>query len=864
MWRPQFVRPSQGWMGASSARLLAAAGLLATALAVILWMSLQLEYRTEVDALLDGSTRSTQKLASRTTEVLDRVLHTSQLIQRLRDSERRMSLKTLANEGLLPSEFAKAILVTDRQGHVIDATGTNLALSLADEEYFKRLAQAPPGSTDIGPTEFQPALEAPVLPVSQRIDDSAGRFMGVVTALIPPQLLTSEHASSEAASTAVSLVGLDGLVRARWLTGKLSYGERVDVSRVTERMSEARIQRQPTSSTLDGKERFVVALQLDRYPLLAVVAVDADQGLANYRRTRRRLLLWAAGFGTLLGLGTWLLLQQQRRVDASKKAQQQAESRLRAALEGSLDAISIMLARRGPKGQLQDFLITDANSRAAEMVGLPLEQMLGRPLSEVFPAMRSSRAMDTFEQVIVSREASTSELQATLGPMKGRWLHQQVVAVDDGVALISRDITDRKLSERDLDENRRFLQNLLDFLPLPVYAKSMRPDGLGVYEFWNHAAERSFHMPATQVVGRTVRDLYAPADAQRFDDQDLQVLRDGKPRRFPGQIFDGPEGRRYFDTFKAPVLGVDGEMDHLLVIAEDVTERRAYAERLALASKVIAETADAVVVTDAEDRIIEVNRAFSAMTGRTLAQVEHRPATEVGLPPVPDFAMLTGNADAQRWVGEAHLTLADGQGLDIWLSTSRIIDETSRATHHARVFSDISILKGHEKALQEMARRDSLTGLPNRRHFDERLAESLRRHARSGPAVTLMFIDLDGFKRVNDELGHEAGDQLLIAVAHRLTACVRGTDLVFRLGGDEFTVLLEEAGDRAAVQTLCERIVASLSQPHLLGSHEAVTTPSIGVADAVISESPDALCRRADQAMYEAKRGGKGTYRIAE
>ncbi|MBT9501359.1 MAG: diguanylate cyclase [Burkholderiaceae bacterium] len=851
-------------MGSSSARLLLAAALLAAALLVILWMSLQLAYRAEVDGLLESSTRSTQKLASRTTEVLDRVLHTSQLIQRLRDSERQMGLKALAAEGLLPSQFAKAILVTDRQGLVIDATGANLALSLADEEYFKRLAQGPPGATDIGPTEFQPALEAPALPVSQRIDDGAGRFMGVVTALIPPWLLTSEYAGSEATGTAVSLVGTDGVVRARLLGGKLTFGEKVDVSRVNERVSAARSLRVPVRSSLDGKERFVIALQLERYPLLAVVAVDADQGLVNYRKARLRLLLWAAGFGALLGLGTWLLLRQLRRVEVSKKAQHQAEEHLRAALEGSLDAISILLALRGPQQQLLDFQITDANKRAAEMIGLPLDQMLGRRLSEVFPAMRSSRVMDTFAEVITTREASTSELLATLGVMKGRWLHQQVVAVGDGVALISRDITDRKLAERNLDENRRFLQNLLDFLPLPVYAKSMHPDGLGVYEFWNHAAERSFHMPAAQVVGRTVRDLYAPADAQRFDDQDLQVLRDGKPRRFPSQVFNGPEGRRYFDTFKAPVLGADGEMDHLLVIAEDVTERRAYAERLVLASKVIAETADAVVVTDAEDRVIDVNRAFSAMTGRTLAQVEHRPATEAGLPPVPDFARLTGAADGQRWVGEAHLALADGQHLDIWLSTSRIVDEDGHTTHHARVFSDISILKGHEKALQEMARRDSLTGLPNRRHFDERLAESLRRFARTGPAVTLMFIDLDGFKKINDELGHEAGDQLLIEVARRLGACVRGTDLVFRLGGDEFTLLLEDAGGTEALQTLCQRIVEALSKTHLLGGHEAVVTPSIGVACALPGESPDTLCRRADQAMYEAKRGGKGTYRIAD
>jgi len=179
------------------------------------------------------------------------------------------------------------------------------------------------------------------------------------------------------------------------------------------------------------------------------------------------------------------------------------------------------------------------------------------------------------------------------------------------------------------------------------------------------------------------------------------------------------------------------------------------------------------------------------------------------------------------------------------------------------VFSDISALKRHQADLDEMARLDSLTGLPNRRSFDERLIDALARAGRSKHLLALLFIDLDGFKKVNDTLGHAAGDQLLCGVAERLKACVRTVDAVCRLGGDEFTVIVEDAGSQADVGRLCERILELLGQPHLLAAGRPVVTPSVGVALGMPGEAADSLLRRADDAMYAAKRAGKARYCVA-
>ena len=305
----------------------------------------------------------------------------------------------------------------------------------------------------------------------------------------------------------------------------------------------------------------------------------------------------------------------------------------------------------------------------------------------------------------------------------------------------------------------------------------------------------------------------------------------------------------------------------IVLVTRDITSRRAEAPRqaadaLRLASRVIDEAGDALVVSDALDRIEMVNPAFLTMTGMSPAEVIGKSAELLGLSPLRD-SHLPGVVDAlkdgTRWVGESRQVCADGRALDTWLSVSTLRNEKQRVTQHIRTFSDISSLKAQQRELVEQARHDSLTGLPNRRAFGERLNQAMARARRSAQTLVVLYVDLDGFKAVNDQLGHAAGDKVLAEVARRLVDAVRTTDCVCRLAGDEFTVILEGAGQVGEVRRICQRILDRLSQPHDLDGPRLVT-PSIGAAVYEAGESQEAVCERADAAMYAAKRAGKARF----
>jgi diguanylate cyclase (GGDEF)-like protein len=161
--------------------------------------------------------------------------------------------------------------------------------------------------------------------------------------------------------------------------------------------------------------------------------------------------------------------------------------------------------------------------------------------------------------------------------------------------------------------------------------------------------------------------------------------------------------------------------------------------------------------------------------------------------------------------------------------------------------------------------KDMLTDLPNRRALQQKLPEALARSARSGKALAVFFLDLDGFKSVNDQYGHDAGDALLRILAQRIVATVRRTDTVARLAGDEFVVVLELLSHAEDAVDVADKLLPALCQPFELEAATVALSGSIGIAvhDPSSSESPDALLARADHAMYEAKHGGKNRYSLA-
>jgi diguanylate cyclase (GGDEF)-like protein/PAS domain S-box-containing protein len=301
-------------------------------------------------------------------------------------------------------------------------------------------------------------------------------------------------------------------------------------------------------------------------------------------------------------------------------------------------------------------------------------------------------------------------------------------------------------------------------------------------------------------------------------------------------------------------------------VFRDVTERKHAEDQLRQYGQVFENTMDGVVITDADARILAVNRAFTQVTGYPRDEVVGRSLSLLRSGRHDDafYAEMWETLErVGRWHGEIWNRRKDGEVYPEWLSISMVRDEQGAAKNFIGVFADISSLKESERRLQYMAHYDSLTDLPNRALLSDRLSHALQRARREDTQVAVLFIDLDRFKNVNDSLGHSAGDDLLRQAAVGLQACVRESDTVARLGGDEFTVVLEALGDPQTAAAVAQKILQRMRSPFRVADQDVFVTASIGIslypADGA---DVDALLKNADSAMYQAKERGRDIYQF--
>ena len=288
-------------------------------------------------------------------------------------------------------------------------------------------------------------------------------------------------------------------------------------------------------------------------------------------------------------------------------------------------------------------------------------------------------------------------------------------------------------------------------------------------------------------------------------------------------------------------------------------------ESMQLAATIYASSVEAIMVTDENNLIIDVNPAFTTITGYTLQDVIGRnPRLLQSGKHKKEFflemwqsILTTGHWEGELWDrrknGELHAKRAN---------ISVIRNPDGSIYRHVAQFFDITDKKLKEELIWKQANFDTLTNLPNRHMFRNRLEEEILKSQRNGLPVALLFIDLDRFKEINDTLGHAKGDTLLVEAAHRVRMCVRITDMVARLGGDEFTVILPEFGERFHVERITQDIISELAKPFDLGDgQKGYISASIGITiypnDA---EDIGSLLTHADQAMYAAKMEGRNRF----
>ncbi|MDP2170657.1 MAG: diguanylate cyclase [Rhodocyclaceae bacterium] len=421
---------------------------------------------------------------------------------------------------------------------------------------------------------------------------------------------------------------------------------------------------------------------------------------------------------------------------------------------------------------------------------------------------------------------------------------------------------ERKQDLQQLAESHLMLQTVIDTIPMRVYWKDRDSRYLGCNTPFARDAGAA---GSADVVGKLDTDLAWRDQAAPRRAEDLLVMESGRQRLDCEESLTAADGHQIvLRTSKVPLRSTDHAVVGLLGVYDDVTEAKHVQEVMQLASMVYENSSESMMVTDADGNIIAINPAFTRTTGYTQKEVigknarilnsgHHDKAFFLGMWEVLD---RTGS-----WEGEIWDKRKNGEIYPKWLNINTAFDADGKPFRRVALFSDITEKKKSEQLIWRQANFDTLTGLPNRRMFHDRLEQGIKKAHRTDRHLALLFVDLDRFKEINDTLGHARGDLLLAEAAQRLTGCVRESDTVARLGGDEFTIILCELDDTRGIDRIAQAILQSLTSAFLLDDEPAHVSASIGITlypeDATLAED---LIRNADQAMYAAKSQGRNRY----
>ncbi len=309
------------------------------------------------------------------------------------------------------------------------------------------------------------------------------------------------------------------------------------------------------------------------------------------------------------------------------------------------------------------------------------------------------------------------------------------------------------------------------------------------------------------------------------------------------------------------------EDGQFVVFLRDIGERKQTEEKLHMAASVFTHAREGIMITTSDGAIIQVNDSFCEITGYSYDEVQgQNPRILSSGRQEKEFYtnMWLDLNNKGHWYGEIWNRRKNGEVYAVMQNISAIRDAQGNTRHYVALMSDITLIKEHEYELERSAHYDALTNLPNRTLLLDRLHQAIAQGRRRDQLLAVVFLDLDGFKTVNDNYGHLAGDQLLIAVANNMKQALREIDTIARIGGDEFVALLLDIGDIETGVPLLTRLLAAAAQPEQFDGITLQVSASLGVTFYPQAEDVDAelLIRQADQAMYQAKMTGKNRYYI--
>jgi len=374
--------------------------------------------------------------------------------------------------------------------------------------------------------------------------------------------------------------------------------------------------------------------------------------------------------------------------------------------------------------------------------------------------------------------------------------------------------------------------------------------------------------PRSETIGKNCRFLQGADREQESRTEIRQAIEAGKSVRTMLRNYrkDGTPFINELSLF--PITDPDGTVTHYLGIQNDVTDTLIHEKNREIASKVFDMASDGILITDSENRIVLVNRAFTEITGYSQEEVKGKNPRLLSSGRQDTFFYQTMWHELLTngyWQGELWNRRKSGEIYPEWLSISTRKDKNGRIENHIGIFHDLTGVKESEERIAFLAYHDPLTGLPNRILLRDRLEYALRQTSRTGKALGILLLDLDGFKNVNDLSGHHVGDLLLMEVSRRMAGAVRTSDSVGRMGGDEFLILFPDLTGLEELSSIMDRLLEQVRQPYEIEGNSVSLTASGGVTLYPRDNAGiDDLIRHADIAMYSAKNRGKNRIHFYE
>ena len=436
---------------------------------------------------------------------------------------------------------------------------------------------------------------------------------------------------------------------------------------------------------------------------------------------------------------------------------------------------------------------------------------------------------------------------------------------NDGAVITHTAITDRKLAESALQRSHLMMERTESMARLASFEWDVDTNTVT----WSPEMFRIFGrdpaLDTPNLEGQA--NLYTLHSTQLLYDAVTKAVSDGTPYELELMTVQ-PDGEHRPCFAKGyPERDGSGRVVRLAGLVQDITDRKREEEKLRLAASVFNHTREGIIITNADAIIMEVNDAFTRITGYSRDEVigQHPRLLKSGQHDQTFYETMWNVLLSEgHWSGEIWNRRKNGDLFAELIAISAVRDASDNTLQYVALFSDITALKLHQSQLEHIAHFDALTGLPNRVLLADRLQQAMAQAQRRGQQLAVAYLDLDGFKAINDLYGHGAGDEVLITLAQRMKQTLREGDTLARLGGDEFVAVLIDLEDTAASLPMLTRLLEAAAQSLLWDGLNLQVSASLGVT--FYPQAPDIdadqLLRQADQAMYQAKVAGKNRYQI--